>query len=107
MTRRKRITLLVIGAIALVMLLCGLWLWRSMRTSNPWGAQTIGDIATPIGYTRVEAPAGSYTAYLRALPLKPRGARVQLYTGGDARLQFLSTAAVSYTHLTLPTTSRV
>lgn len=85
------ITLLVILTIALSV---GGWLWYTSRTSNPWNAATIGDIPAPAGYTRVEAPAGSYAAYLRNLPLKERGAKVQLYTGGDARMQYLSAAVI-------------
>ncbi len=62
--------------------------------SNPWKAETVGEIPVPKGYTRVEAPRGSYADYLRSLPLKPQGTRVQLYKGGNARLQFLSAAVI-------------
>lgn len=79
--------------VALVAVMGG-WYWYSSRTSNPWNAATIGDIPAPHGYTRVEAASGSYAQYLRSLPLKERGAKVQLYTGGDARLQFLSTGVI-------------
>lgn len=73
---------------------CGLWCWYETRTSNPWDAKTIGDIPAPRGYTRVEAENGSYVAYLRSLPLKKSGAKVHLYTGGDAGMQFLSTGVI-------------
>ncbi|WP_302406978.1 DUF4846 domain-containing protein [Leyella stercorea] len=72
------------------MILVGVVWWYS-RTSNPWNAATIGDISTPIGYTRVD---GSYAEFMRSLPLKKRGSKVQLYTGGDARFQFLSTGVI-------------
>ena len=62
--------------------------------SNPWEVGSVGEIPAPKGYTRMEAPKGSYAAYLRSLPLKPKGSRVQLFTGGDARLQFLSAAVI-------------
>lgn len=91
MKKKILITLLVI---LLVILTLGGWLWYSSRTSNPWNAATIGDIPAPMGYTRVEAPAGSYANYLRSLPLKKRGAKVQLFTGGEARLQYLSAGVI-------------
>lgn len=74
--------------------LLGGWLWFQSHTSNPWNARTLGDIETPWGYTRVEAPQGSYAEYLRSLPLKERGAKVHLYTGGEANFQFLSTGVI-------------
>ena len=71
--------LVVIGVLVLAgMILAGVVWWCS-RTSNPWNAATIGDISTPVGYTRVD---GSYAEFMRSLPLKKRGSKVQLYTGG-------------------------
>jgi hypothetical protein len=35
----------------------------------------------PAGYARTEAPAGSFAAYLRRLPLKAHGAEVKLFDG--------------------------
>ena len=90
--RNKKTKVFTIIMIAIVAI--GGWGWYQSRTSNPWNADKLGDIPTPLGYTRVEAPAGSYTDYLRNLPLKGRGAKVQLYTGGDARLQWLSTGVI-------------
>ena len=52
---------------------------------------TVGDISTPAGYARVE---GSYAEFMRSLSLKRRGSKVQLYTGGEARFQFLSTGVI-------------
>lgn len=81
----------VFGVLFLVgMIILGFVWWHS-RTSNPWNALTVGDISAPTGYTRVE---GSYAEFMRSLPLKKRGSKVQLYTGGNARLQFLSTAVI-------------
>ena len=79
--------LIVVGVLVLTgMILVGVVWWYS-RTSNPWNAATIGDISTPDGYTRVD---GSYAEFMRSLPLKKRGSKVQLYPGGDARFQFLN-----------------
>lgn len=78
----------------LITLALGSWCWYVSRTSNPWNAATLGDIPAPWGFTRIEAPAGSFAEYLRALPLKSRGAKVHLYTGGEARHQFLSTGVI-------------
>lgn len=81
----------VIGVLVLVGLIaCGIVWWYS-RTSNPWNALTVGDISTPVGYTRVD---GSCADFMRSLPLKKRGSKVQLYTGGDARYLFLSTGVI-------------
>ena len=83
--------LVVIGVLVLAgMILAGVVWWCS-RTSNPWNAATIGDIPAPVGYARVD---GSYAEFMRSLPLKKRGSKVQLYTGGDARFQFLSTGVI-------------
>lgn len=84
----------ILFGLLIVLIALGGWLWYQSQTSNPWNAETLGDIPTPLGYTRVEASAGSYTEYLRSLPLKKRGAKVQLYTGGDANLQWLSTGVI-------------
>lgn len=84
----------VFGALVLVcIVLVGVAWWFS-RTSNPWNAEHVGDLPTPSGYTRVDAPQGSYAEFLRNLPLKRRGSKVKLYTGGNANYQFLSTAVI-------------
>ncbi len=77
--------LIVLGIVAV-----GIVWWYS-RTSNPWNAKTVGDISAPLGYTRV---GGSCAEFMRSLPLKPRGTKVQLYTGGDAHFQSLSAAVI-------------
>lgn len=66
-------------------------------TSNPKGYSTIGEIATPQGFERIESEEPRYADFLRNLPLKKRGAKVQLYTGDEARLQ-----ALNYAVLDLP-----
>ncbi|MBR4136193.1 MAG: CHAP domain-containing protein [Bacteroidales bacterium] len=89
-----RIVLLVV--LLGILLAGGAWVWwmKSSQASNRWNASCVGDIPAPIGYKRVAAQAGDYTTFLRALPLKPKGSKVQLYTGGDANYQWLSTAVV-------------
>ena len=81
----------VIGALFLLgAVTVGAVLWYS-GTSNPWNAKRVGDIPAPIGYEKVRSDCAEY---FRCLPLKGRGSKVQLYTGGDARLQWLSTAVI-------------
>lgn len=60
------------GVCLIIATIVGGWCWWSNRTSNPWNAETIGDIPVPVGYTRVDAPSGSYAEYLRSLPLRKR-----------------------------------
>lgn len=53
--------------------------WRS---APPAAADTLAErIAPPPGFVRVPAPAGSFAAWLRGLPLKPAGAPVLTYRG--------------------------
>ena len=81
----------VIGALFLLGLIAiGIACWYAC-TSNPWNAKMVGDISTPWGYTRVE---GSYAEFMRHLLLKKRGSKVKLYTGGNARYQWLSTGVI-------------
>lgn len=44
--------------------------------------RTVGErFIVPAGYTRTEAVEGSFTSFLRKLPLKPHNAKVKLYNG--------------------------
>ena len=61
-------------------------------SSNPWRASRVGEIPTPVGFKREEA--NDYTGFLRSLPMKKHGSKVRLYTGGKARLQFLSLGVI-------------
>lgn len=72
----------------------GLWILYGSKKTNPNGYSTIGDIPTPWGYERMQPEDGGFTDYLRRIPLKESGSKVQLYTGGDARLQSLAYAVV-------------
>lgn len=83
-----------LGSLVLLGIILAGGLWWYSQTSNPWNAKSIGDISAPLGYTRVEAPKGSYASWLRKLPLKTQGSKVKLYTGGNARFQWLSAAVI-------------
>jgi len=72
----------------------GLWILLGSKTSNPNNYSSIGEIPAPWGYERIDGEDVAYIQYLRSLPLKGRGAKVQLYTGGDARFQSLNYAVV-------------
>lgn len=50
---------------------------------NPAGNTVATRIIAPAGYARVAAPAMSYTAYLRNLPLQPHGSMVRYYNGTE------------------------
>lgn len=81
------ILLLVIGAGV------GAWIYYGFKTSNPIGYKSVGEIAVPLGYKRINQDDG-FAKYLRSLPLKKTGSKVQLFTGGDARFQSLNYAVV-------------
>ena len=90
----KKKILLGVGILLLLGVVVVVGLWHYSQTSNTWSAKRIGDIDVPMGYTRVDAHEGSYTEWLRQLPLKPKGSKVMLYTGGEANFQFLSTGVI-------------
>lgn len=72
----------------------GLWLLYGSKTSNPHNYATVSDIPAPWGYERIAGDDAAYSQYMRSLPLKKRGTKVQLFTGGDARFQSLNYAVV-------------
>ena len=80
--------LIVAGACA------GLWILYGSKTSNPHNYATVGEIPTPWGYERIDGGDAAYSRYLRSLPLKNKGTKVQLFTGGEARFQSLCYAVV-------------
>ena len=65
--------------------------WSSQAAAGETLARRI---VPPPGFTRVEAPAGSFAAWLRGLPLKPAGTRVKLFNGGDKWRQDVHVAVV-------------
>lgn len=86
--------LIVILLIAIMVMGYGVWILLGSKNSNPGNYKTIGDIPTPWGYERISGDDAAYSSFLRSLPLKRRGTKVQLYTGGDARFQSLNYAVV-------------
>ena len=83
-----------LALVAVIIVAAAGYCWWIGTRSNPWNAKTVGDIPVPSGYERDEAAKGSYAEFLRSLPLKERGAKVQFYTGGDANYQFLSAGVI-------------
>lgn len=71
----------------------GIWVYYGTTTSNPSNYSTVGDIPTPWGYKRINNNDG-FAQYLRSLPLKEKGSKVQLFTGGNARFQSLNYAVI-------------
>ena len=92
MKRKRKWVLLGILALFVVALLCT---FSGFITSNPHNYKTIGDISTPIGYERVKGDDPAYAEFLRSLPLKRRGEKVQLFTGGNADWQIGNYAVIN------------
>ena len=91
MRRVLKKILLVLLAVAIV---CGVLVVFGSKDSNPEGYKTIGEIETPKGYKRIAGSDAAYASYLRGLPLKGRGSKLELYTGGNSRFQSLNYAVV-------------
>ena len=70
------------------------YLLKGSPTTNRGNYACIGDIPAPRGYERMDGEDPAFSAFLRALPLKPKGSPVMYYTGGEARLQALAYAVV-------------
>ena len=71
------------------------WILFGCTTSNPHNYKTIGEIPTPQGYERIIGNDSSYSKFLRSLPLKEKGSKIRLYTGGKANHQSLGYAVVN------------
>ena len=64
-------------------------------TMQSWGQEKVADrIAPPTGYVRETCPDNSFTAYLRTLPLFPKGSKVLLYNGKEKSNQGAAFAVV-------------
>ncbi len=87
--KKRRILAIILSALAV---LSGILLVFFL--SNPKNVKCVGEIATPSGYLRSDAPTGSFAHYLRDLPLKSRGSLVHLTDGRLANLQILSYAVI-------------
>ena len=82
------IILVIAGAGALY------YIWKGGPATNRNNYERIGSIPPPKGYERIPGSDPAFTAYLRSLPLKPKGSRVMLFTGGKANLQATAYAVV-------------
>lgn len=83
--------LITLGLLGLAL---GAYLFYGQTTTNIHNYASLGDIPTPMGYHRISGSRPAYSDYLRSLPLKERGAAVELYTGGPSHLQSLAYAVV-------------
>lgn len=88
--RRKRIISVIV--LAAVLLFAGFWV--KYEFTNPRNYVALGEIPTPAGYHRIDSGDNAYAEYLRSLPLKKRGSKIKLFTGGNSRLQFLAYAVI-------------
>lgn len=85
---------IILCCLVLIALIGGYFIYIN-RTSNAHNAKTIGEIPLPNGFVRVPAEANSFAEYLRSLPLKSRGAKVNLYNSSRiANYQWLSSGVV-------------
>lgn len=91
----KKIKYFALAILAVVIVICGVvaWILFGSKTSNPENCSCVGEISTPWGYERINKDDG-FAQYLRELPLKERGSKVEYYTGGEARLQSINYAVV-------------
>ncbi len=95
----SRKILFSLSAFALMACVAGGYLYYCSTTSNPHNYAKMGDIPTPSGFQRINSNESGYAEYLRSLPLKGKGAKVQLYTGGESNYQMLSYAVVDMQNL--------
>lgn len=90
---RLRKILLWISAIPAVLAVGMAWvLWGGV--SNPAGRKTLGEIAVPAGFERVEVPQGSFGAFIREFPLRPRGSHMRYFSGRLANGQYFGYAVL-------------
>ncbi len=91
--------IIVVRVLVIMALLAGIreaaaeaYAWRS---GSPAAADRIeGRFAPPDGFVRASAPAGSFAAWLRGLPLKPESAPVLLHSGGPKWRQDVHAAVI-------------
>lgn len=92
--KMKKFVLLSVLAFVGIVSGYGVWILFGRGVSNPHGCAVIGDIPVPRGYHRVAETGNSAAEFMRSLPLKERGSKLMLYTGGESRLQSLNYAVV-------------
>lgn len=83
-----KLLIIVAGACAGFLVIYG------RKTTNPHGFATVANRPFPWEYERSGGEDVAYVRFLRCLPLKLRGTKVQYYTGGDVRFQSLKYAVV-------------
>lgn len=88
----KRIFLAIFVLIVVLGAAATITYWHLTANSNPHNYKAIGDIPTPEGFSRLNEKG--FTEYLRNLPLKGKGNKVKLYTGGNANYQILNYAVL-------------
>lgn len=70
------------------------WILFGSSATNPHDYARVGNIPAPWGYHRVMPNDGGYAEYLRSLPLKEKGSKVEYYTRGESHFQSLAYAVV-------------
>lgn len=88
----KRILLGILISICLAGCFGGWMVFDFYSRSNPDSYKTIGEIPAPKGFERTEG--NGYSNYLRSIPLRAKGTKVKLYTGGNANYQTLNYAVL-------------
>lgn len=71
------------------------WMVYGQDVSNPHNYDKVSDIKPPRGFKRITSEDPALDAFLRSLPLKERGTKTQLFTGGDADRQMLNYAVIN------------
>ena len=88
----KRI-MIVIAMLSVLLCVAGAWA-LFIGLSNPANRKTIGEIAPPIGFERVEVAPDSFGEYIRSFPLQQRGSKMKYHDGSDALGQYLGYAVL-------------
>ena len=93
MSKRKKIFLIIIGAIPVTLLVLVAWLlWGGV--SNPGNRNRIGDISVPRGYERVSVDSDSFGEFIRDFPLQKRGSHMKYFNGDLAYGQYFGYAVL-------------
>ncbi len=76
-------------------LLCAAGAWAVfVGFSNPGNRKTVGEIAPPPGFKRVDVAPDSFGAYIRSFPLQRRGSKMKCYDGSTALGQYIGYAVL-------------